>query len=58
MGPLSHYRTRAIVGKMLILLGCVIFVKGILRVWGGERVGPIGRILQIENLGPAEIHMQ
>ena len=35
MGPFSHYRTRAIVGKILILLGCVIFVKEILRVWGG-----------------------
>ena len=34
-GAFSHYRTRAIVGKVLIWLGCVIFVKGILRVWGG-----------------------
>ena len=34
MGPFSHYRTRAIVVKMLILLYFVIFVKGILRVWG------------------------
>ena len=29
--------SRAMVGKMLIWLGFVIFVKGILRVWGEER---------------------